>query len=165
MILEKSKRACSFIFQTSVTDLLRKQTVHNKEQNPLKTAKDGEQVRHYNSTLLKLETSEYPHGAQHTQLGHCSNGECPTGGNKIRMLNSWRIADSWQKRTYCSSLSATERERDWESCRLVPTHFIFCNLSRSGFKLENFCANFHTVMRKKKIFIWKKAKMMSVLGF
>lgn len=28
------------------------------------------------------------------------------------------------------------------------THFIFCRLSRSGFKLENFCANFHTVMRK-----------------
>lgn len=25
----------------------------------------------------------------------------------------------------------------------------------SGFKLENFCANFHTVMIKKKMFIWK----------
>lgn len=55
-------------------------------------------------------------------------------------------------------------------CGLVLTHFIFCRLSMSGFKLENFCANFHTVMRKKKMFIWKATEMRfikvwkSVLG-
>lgn len=71
-----------FIFQRSVTNLLRKQTVHNEEHNPLKAAKDGEQVKHDYSSLLKLETSEDPRSAQHTQLSHCSNGECPAGGTK-----------------------------------------------------------------------------------
>lgn len=35
------------------------------------------------------------------------------------------------------------------------THLIFCRLFRSGFKLENFCPNFHTVIMKKKTLIWR----------
>lgn len=62
-----------------MTDLFRKQTVHDKEHNPLKAAKDGEEVRHGYCALLKLETTKDPHGAQHTELSHCSNGECPAG--------------------------------------------------------------------------------------
>lgn len=65
-----------------MTNLFRKQTVHDKEHNPLKAAKDGEQVRHGYCALFKLETAKNPHSAQHTQLSHCSNDERPAGGNK-----------------------------------------------------------------------------------
>lgn len=76
----KSFRVCTVL--RNVTDLFRKQTVHDEEHNPLKAAKNGEQVRHGYSALRKLETTKDPHGAQQTQLSHCSNGECPAGGNK-----------------------------------------------------------------------------------
>lgn len=49
--------------------------MHDKEHDSLKAGEDGEQVRHGNSALLKLETTKNPHGAQHAQLSHCSNGE------------------------------------------------------------------------------------------
>ncbi len=65
-----------------MTDLFDKQTVHDEEQNPLKAAKDGEQVGHDYCALVKLEATKDPHGAQHAQLSHCSNGERPAGGNK-----------------------------------------------------------------------------------
>lgn len=66
----------------SVTNLFRKQTVHDEEQNPQKTVKDGEQVRHDYGALVKLERTKDPHDAQNTELSHCRNDERPAGGNK-----------------------------------------------------------------------------------
>ena len=70
------------IFEGGITDLFRKETVHDEEHHPLKAAKDGEQVSHGYRALVKLETSKDPRGAQNTQLSQCSNSECPAGGNK-----------------------------------------------------------------------------------
>lgn len=80
------------------TDLFGKQTMHDKEHKSLKTAKNGEKVRHWFGAFLKLETSEYPHDAQDTQLSHCSNSECPVGGSTDTgtvklMYNSNRISE------------------------------------------------------------------------
>lgn len=71
-----------FVREWATTDLFRKQAVHDKEHHSLKAGKDGEQVRHDYGALVKLETSKDPHGAQDTQLSHCSNSERPAGGNK-----------------------------------------------------------------------------------
>ena len=55
--------------------------MHDEEHNALKAAKDGKQVR-WDYCVLKLEATKDPHGAQQTQLSHCSDGERPAGGNK-----------------------------------------------------------------------------------
>lgn len=68
-----------------VTNLFRKQTVHHEEHHTLKTSKNGEQISHGNCALLKLETPKDPHCSQYAQLGNCSDGKCPVGGNK----NPW----------------------------------------------------------------------------
>lgn len=81
MTFDRGKWSECHSLSQGVTDLFRKQTVHDEEHDPLKAAKDGEQVRHDYGALLELETPKNPHGAQNTQLGHCSNGECPAGGN------------------------------------------------------------------------------------
>lgn len=73
-----------------MTNLFGKQTVHDKEHNTLKAAKNGEQVRHGYSAFLKLETTKDPHDAQNAQLSHCSNGECPAGGNKDAYMSCAR---------------------------------------------------------------------------
>lgn len=66
----------------AVTHLFRKQTVEDKHHHSLKAARDGEQVRHYHCPVVKLETAKYPRDTENTQLGHCSNGECPADGNR-----------------------------------------------------------------------------------
>lgn len=68
------------------TNLLRKQTVHDKKQDSLKAAKNCEQIRHGYRVLLKLETPKDPHNAQNAQLSHCSNDKCPAGGNKCTQI-------------------------------------------------------------------------------
>lgn len=73
--------------------------MHDKEHQPLKAAEDGEQVGHGYGALLELETAENPHGAQYTQLSHCSDGECPAGGN----------ADSW--RTFLTHFNGLTMEK------------------------------------------------------
>ena len=65
-----------------MTNLFSKQTVHDKEHDPLEAAKDGEQISCDYCAPFKLETAEDPHGAQQTQLSHCSDGERPAGGNR-----------------------------------------------------------------------------------
>lgn len=69
-----------------MTDLFRKKTVHDKQHDTLKAAENGEQIRHDNGALFKLETAKDPHGAKYTELRHCSNGERPAGGNKCTLV-------------------------------------------------------------------------------
>lgn len=66
----------------NATNLFGEQTVHREEHHPLKAAKDGEQVRQGYGAFIKLEGTKDPHGSQHTELSHCSDGECPAGGNR-----------------------------------------------------------------------------------
>lgn len=56
--------------------------MHDKKHNSLKAAKYCEQIRHGYGAPLKLETAEDPHEAQNAHLSHCSDGECPAGGNR-----------------------------------------------------------------------------------
>lgn len=54
-----------------------------------------------------------------------------------------------------------ERSTEEPPVASAAAHFIFCSLSKSGFKLVNFCANFHTVTRKKKTLICKTKRSFS----
>lgn len=81
MFYQEITNQCILHFIMNVTNLLGKQTMHNEERHPFKAAKDGE-VRHGCMVFFKLDTTKDPHAAQHKQLSHCSNGECPVGNNK-----------------------------------------------------------------------------------
>lgn len=70
--------------------------MHDEEHDPLKAAEDGEKVGHGDGALLKLETAKDPHGAQHAQLSHCSDGERPAGGDKDTHLSHLRLLDRKQ---------------------------------------------------------------------
>lgn len=75
-----------------MTNLFGKQTMHDKEHDTLKTAKNGKQVRHGYGAFFKLKTAKNPRDTQHTQLSHCSNGECPAGGNKDTYMSLVRYS-------------------------------------------------------------------------
>ena len=151
----KVQKSLLFIFwDERKTHLFGKQTVHDEEHHPLKAAEDGEQVRHDYGAPLELETSKDPHGAQHAQLSHCSNSECPAGGSKDTCKGNPVV-----KSEALISKSLLFIETDKCTYDQTLSYFIFCKLSRSGFKLENFCANFQTVMRKKKMLTWKETEV------
>ena len=57
------------------TNRFEEQAVHYKEQNPLQTVEDGEQVGHGYLAFSKLETTKDPCDAQYTQLCHRSDSE------------------------------------------------------------------------------------------
>lgn len=72
--------------------LLVEQTVHYKHQHALQAVEKDKDVRHGHGGL-KLEAAKDPHGAQDSKLSHCSDCECPAGGDKyiydIPTLTQW----------------------------------------------------------------------------
>jgi len=121
--------------------------VHDEEQKPLQAVEDGEHVVH--GDALELEAAEDPHAAQDTQLGHGGDGERSAGRHREPLI--------W------STLTHVDGGVKGHEVQQHSTHLILCRLSRSGFKVDNFWASFHTVIRKKKMFTCKSTGHHSII--